>query len=217
MNLLTPIATFTVALQAFGGGIQFPSKASAIAKSPDGKWSVSCKSPADDQTESGHVLLLRNKRTSIELRRFERSCDVLWSPDSSHLTLTDWLGSNLSDVLISPATNPTRGQSVRDLFPSAAIPEAELKGHCYFEATQWVDARHLRIRVFGHTDEVRGHSFEHKYAFDLRSRGFEQDRKKLPNQPHSANSRPGAHVRFGSWQMAAVADAQRWAAMAPPQ
>jgi hypothetical protein len=29
------------------------------------------------------------------------------------------------------------------------------------------------------------------------------------NKPHSANSRRAALARFGSWQMAAVADAER--------
>jgi hypothetical protein len=33
----------------------------------------------------------------------------------------------------------------------------------------------------------------------------------LPNKPHSANSRRASQWRFGSFQTAAIADAERWA------
>ncbi len=189
------MTVFAVAVSALAGGVQFPSKVSAKAFSPHHKWWVVCSSREVSQFESPHVLVLMNKAASFELRHFDRGCDVLWSPDGSHLAITDWLGSNLSDVFVYSPLHPTEGRSLRDTFPSGTIPESELRGHCYFEATKWIDAQHLRVRVFGHVDAADGREFEHRYVFDLRSRSFRQVGKKMPNQPHSANSRPAANVR----------------------
>lgn len=207
MKMFTPILASMMVLSAFAGGVKFPSQSSTQARSPDGKWWIAWNAPSADELESGHRLLLRNKVATVEFRRFDRACDVLWSPDSGHVAVTDWLGSNLSDVLIYSPNHPLAARSLRDLFPSKAIAEVELRGHCYFEATKWLDGHHLRIRVFGQTDEVHAHSFEHNYVFDLRSGRFEAAGKKLPNQPHSASSRLGRHGKSRSWEMAAVADA----------
>ena len=177
MNLLALIAVFLVALRAVGAGVQFPSEVSI--KSLDGKWQVACKSSGESDEQSGHLLLLKRIGVaSVELRRFDRHCDNIWSPDSSHLAVTDWLGSNMSDVFIYSVTNSATGISVGDLFPKGTISEAELRGHCYFEATKWLDHHRLRIRVFGHTDEVHAHSFKHTYVFDLRSGHFEEVGKR---------------------------------------
>jgi hypothetical protein len=88
----------------------------------------------------------------------------------------------MSDVFIYSVTNAATGKSLADLLPKGAIPGAELRGHCYFEATKWIDPHHLRVRVSGHTDEAPGRSFEHAYVFDLRSGSFEQLGKRLPNK-----------------------------------
>src|SRR6266851_362838 len=152
MNLIALIAVLLVATPALEAGVQFPSEASC--KSPDGKWQVVCKSPGESDPQSGHLLLLKRiGATSAKLQRLDRRCDALWSLDSCHLAVTDWLGSNMSDVLIYSVTNSSTGRSVGDLFPRDTVPEAELRGHCYFEATKWVDHHRLHIRVFGQTDE----------------------------------------------------------------
>ena len=179
MSLLLHTALLLAAITALGAGSQFPS--AAINKSPDSQWRVACRSPDDN---SGHWLLLeRTGGAAVQLRHFGRACDTLWSPDSSHLAVTDWLGSNMSDVFIYAVTNPATGKSVAELFPKGAIPHAELKGHCYFEAAKWIGPHHLQVRVFGHTDEAHAHSFEHAYVFDLRSGRFEKVSNKAPNKP----------------------------------
>ena len=179
MSLLLQTALLLAAITALGAGAQFPSAASN--KSPDGRWRVACKSPEDN---SGHSLILeRSGGATVELRHFGRACDALWSPDSSRLAVTDWLGSNMSDVFIYSVTNAATGKSIAELFPKGAIPDAELKGHCYFEAAKWMGPHHLQVRVFGHTDEAHAHSFEHAYVFDLRSGRFEKVSNKAPNKP----------------------------------
>jgi len=167
---------------AFGGGVAFPASAGTKARSPDGNWLVTCYDPTDNKAENGHLLLLKSSNASFELRRFNRACDVLWSSDSCHVAITDWLGSNLSDVFIYSTSDPPKSKSLRDLFPSDTIRAEELKGHCYFEASKWIDSHRLRIRVFGHTDEGHSYSFQHKYIFDVETGAFELDGKRSPNQ-----------------------------------
>jgi hypothetical protein len=98
----------------------------------------------------------------------------LWSADSSSVAVTDWLGSNISDVFIYSVNNAQAGMSLGDLFPKHLLPKAEMTGHCYFEAVKWLNNHRLQIRVFGHTDELRSYSFEYVYAFELSSQRFEK-------------------------------------------
>src|SRR5258708_5065985 len=94
------VALLVAALPALGAGIQFPS--GACSKSPDGKWKLICKSPAYGATDQRHLLRLlsRVQRRSVELRRIDRNCDTMWSPDSTRIALTDRWASDRSDILI---------------------------------------------------------------------------------------------------------------------
>src|SRR5438876_109805 len=176
------------ATPALGAGFQFPSAGSS--QSPDGKWKLTCKSPGKHATDACHSLRLKNiQGKTFELRRFDRGCDALWSPDSSRIALTDWLASDMSNIFIYSVTNPGSSRSLGVLFTKTVIPEKERKGHCYFEAIKSLDAHRLEIKVFGHTDESPVYGFEHRYIFDL-STGQLARRKKKPAQPvMSSNSR----------------------------
>ena len=116
----------------------------------------------------------------FELRRFDRGCDALWSADSSRIAVTDWLASDTSDVFIYNVSDPGSGRSVAKLFPRKAIPKEERSGHCYFEASKWLDGHRLQIRVFGHRDEAPANDFEYHYIFDLKSGTFQKATKR-PN------------------------------------
>jgi hypothetical protein len=199
MNLLALIAVLLAGIPALSASAQFPSADSS--KSPHRKWQVTCKSSEDN---SGHLLVLtRIGGASVELRLFGRHCSTLWSEDGSHLAVTDWLGSNMSDVFIYSVTNAATGKSLADLLPKGAIPREQLGGHCYFEATNWIDPRHLRVRVFGHTEQARGRSFEHVYVFDLRSGNFEQLGKRSPNKNGVANGSQPVRRETNSTPLAA--------------
>jgi hypothetical protein len=175
------ITVFLAGVCAVGAGYQFPSD--GVSKSPNAKWKVVCKSPANDNPDSGHRLfLVSTDGSGRELRHFDRHCDVLWSADSLHVAVTDWLGSNLSDIFIYTVTNSQAGISLGDLSPKDALPQAETRGHCYYEAMKWLDDHHLQIRVFGHTDEARSHDFEYSYIFDLSLRRFQRLTTKTPNK-----------------------------------
>jgi hypothetical protein len=175
------LALVLASASAVGGGIQFPS--------PDGKWKVCYNSPPDGAKDQRAVIeLLKAGGRSVELRRIDRVCDVLWSSDSSRIALTDRYASDMSDVLIYPLANPNACLSVAKLFPTNAIPAAERTGHCYFEAVRWLDAHRVRIRVSGHTDYPPPvYGFEHEYTFDARTGRFRSASKGMRFEPACCN------------------------------
>jgi len=153
-------------------GIGFPSD--AISHSPDGKWHVRCKS---EQTSGGgdylHTLILQGQRTATEVKvyAFGRSCEVLWSPDSTHIALTDWLGSNVSEILLLDVQKGTHPISLQDVTVTGTITNiirsSELQGHCYWEALEWMPDGNLRFQVFGHTDENPSHEFAYEFSVNV--------------------------------------------------
>ena len=181
MNPLSSFALLVAAIPALGAGIQFPS--GAPSKSPDGRWNLICKGPANGEADWPRLLLLnRVQGRSVELRRIDRYCDTMWSPDSARIALTDRWASDSSDIFIYAVADRVSSKSVRELFPTNAIPAAELASHCYFEACEWLDRRRLRFKVSGHTDEFPVHSFDHEYILTVTSGRFEKATKKKPNQ-----------------------------------
>jgi hypothetical protein len=164
------------AMPVLGGGFQFPS--AGASESPDGKWKIVCKSPTNDLDQAGHLLLLkRNHGATVRLRRFDRGCDILWSPRSSQFALTDRWASDKADVFLCSVSKSQSSRSVTKNFPQHLIPADELRGHCYFEAHKWLNPHLLVIKVSGHTDEAPVRGFEHEYVFDCVSGKFE---KRIP-------------------------------------
>ena len=178
MNSLIFFALLAIAIPALGAGIQFPSGASC--KSPDGKWMLVCKGRVNDEAEPRLLLLNRVRGRSVELRRIGRYCDTMWSPDSARIALTDRWASDRSDIFVYAVADRVSTKSVRELFPTNAIPGEELAGHCYFEACEWLDRRRLRFKVFGHTDEFPVRSFDHEYILEVTSGRLEKATKKKP-------------------------------------
>ena len=182
MNLVSSIAILLATISAVAAGYQLSPAFSS--KSPDGKWELICKAPANGETDARHVLLLKRIQGGVfELRRVEgNGCLALWSPNSSRIAVTDRWASDRSDVLIYSVTRPRSERSLAKLFPRTAIPREELNGHCYFEALKWLNSRQLQIRVSGHRDEYPANGFEYELIFDLASGGFKKLTKKTPNQ-----------------------------------
>jgi hypothetical protein len=165
MKLTRIILYLLIASPVLLAAAKFPSNSKI--RSPDGKWTIACESPSD---ASGHTLLLSPARgETIALHRFDRHVDAVWSPDSLRLAVTDWLGSDTSDVFIYTLTNLTHAVTVRQMLPRWAISDAELRGHCYFTATKWMDAHRLKVRVTGHTDEPPLRSIDRILIVDLAS------------------------------------------------
>lgn len=174
MNALSFIAFSLVAMPVLGAAVHFPHAASST--SPDGKWNVTCTNPAKNANDLRHILILTGPEgRSVELRRIDRDCTVVWSPDSSRFAITDNYASDRSDIFFYSNAGRVSKKSVWEQFPTNTIPQEELAGHCYFEACEWLDRHRLRIKISGHTDYPPPvYGFEHEYIFDFTSGKFEK-------------------------------------------
>jgi len=155
------------AVGCFAGGVNLPTKSSCV--SPDLRWIIRCAS--DSQLgEYTHLILLGRLGAKEEVRIMgcDRSCDVLWSDDSQRAAITDWSGSNLSEVYIIEVASP-KAKRLEMAAVDRSIPKDELEGHNYHEAVRWESARSLEIRVFGHTDENPSHGFCYYLSVDTLS------------------------------------------------
>jgi len=113
MSLHSSIALFlATTISALGAGYLF--SPASFNKSPDGKWELICKTPANSEADARHVLLLKRIQGGVfELRRVEgNGCLILWSPDSSRIAVTDRWASDRSDVLIYSVAHPRFGGSL---------------------------------------------------------------------------------------------------------
>ena len=183
-GVMKSLAIITIFLNggcAFGAGDRLP--CDDVSKSPDAKWKIIYESPATNQPYTGTELFLVNADgTMLRLRHIDRSCDVLWSSDSSRIAVTDWLGCDVSDIFLYTVTNLESVVSVGSLFPKSSLPQVESSGHCYYEAMKWLDDQRLQIRVFGHADDGPSYDFDHPYIFELSSHQFEKVIPKMPNK-----------------------------------
>ena len=171
MNPLSFLVILLTAIPALAAGAHFPS--ASPSRSPDRRWKLICEKP--QKSEWGYLLVLENIRgRRFELWRFDHSCDTLWSPNSSQIAVTDELTSDMSDVFVYSVDHPRSGRSIAKLFPRTAIPKQERNGHCYFEATKWLDDHHLGVKVSGHRDEAPTSNFEYEFIYDLMSGSFER-------------------------------------------
>lgn len=153
----------------FGAGTPFPETKSCI--SPDLNWFVRCQTEKQDDNGWLHRIFLSRFASQEETFVYAsvRHCDVLWSEGSERFAITDWLGSSVSDIYVVEV-------STRNVwrFESADITKILLKeereGHIYWEALKWESSTRLFVRVFGHTDEAKGHGFTYFFSVDINSR-----------------------------------------------
>jgi hypothetical protein len=179
------ITSTTLGQEWPGAGSHFPP--AVRAKSPDGRWELICRNPTDHLF---YLLLRSATKGTFRLLNFDRCCDGLWSPDSSHIAVTDWASSSGSDVLIYSVAHPRSSLSVAKLFPTNAMATAELHGHCYFSANEWLDNHRLRITVSGHRDEPPATGFNHRFIFDLTLRKFQETARAKSNKALQATAAP---------------------------
>jgi hypothetical protein len=154
----------TLTSWAFAEGVAFPSVSTNV--SPNRLWEI--RSEPDKTNEGTYNLILRNRKIGAERRIFsgDRWCEVLWAPLGDKIAITDWLGSNCSEVLLQSTNEQKTAKPLADAAARAFLTKDELVGHCYSEALSWEKGGQLRIRVFGHTDENPGHEFAYEFIFD---------------------------------------------------
>lgn len=139
----------------------FPGK-SQRCSSPRGLWDVEWREPSGN---GRHVLWLKAAAagTSMKLLEFERSADLVWSPDGRSLAVTDHAGSNESVLWVFTGPTLLPAVNVEDRLRASLgeLPEIFRNGHRYLEAVGWVSADLLRFRVRAYDrepgKEYKGH------------------------------------------------------------
>jgi hypothetical protein len=159
--------------------------------SPDARWLVRCVTT--EQSDGFlHTVYLGRSGSKKEEAIWEatRSCDVLWSADGERLAITDWTGSNLSEIhIVDVAT--ARAHRLVVVGVENLIQKEEMVGHCYYEALRWETSHRLQIRIFGHTDENPSHGFAYYLSVDTQS-GEVKLMKKEDHEPTSRHSQLAA-------------------------
>ena len=176
-SLLLAFLSTVAAAGCCGAGVSFPP--ARRCNSPDFQWTIRCV------TEEGlHKLFLSRLAASKEdfIYATGRSCDVLWSDDSERIAVTDWVGSNGTEIVLVNVSDPGNGVSLQVKDLAKFVLNEELEGHCYFEALKWENAQRLLIRVFGHTDENPSHGFAYYFSVDTTS-GVPRLVKKVNAEP----------------------------------
>jgi hypothetical protein len=153
-------------------GLNFPGE-HPEALAPGAKYSVRYQRIDAKGPYGPHGLFLVNKESgeSRLILGFERSADVLWSPDGQFLAVTNWFGSNVCEVFVfEPGTKEKT--DLKDALEKSigAFPSTrgvENLSEC-FQALSWESPSRLKFMVGGHGiregDGVE--KFEESYVYD---------------------------------------------------
>ena len=192
--LLLNVVVMAFGFDAHTKGISFPGRGDC--PSPRKSWKVICQE--DKIHEGAFKLTLRDTKTGTGKVVFDggRWCEVLWRNDESHFAITDWGGSNFSDILLQDPNKRGPARSLRDVIDMATIranvSQEEFQGHCYWEALRWEEDGQLCFRIFGHTDTARSRKFSHVFLVKLPAGTVTAIKK--PNQQGRANGRQPSHT-----------------------
>jgi hypothetical protein len=132
---------------------------------PRGQWDIEWREPSGS---GRHVLWLRAAGARTKLLEFDRSVEVMWSPDGRALAVTDRTGSSGSVVRVF--TGGTLHQVVTVEKPLrtslGGLPEIFANGHRYFEAVGWVNNEVLQFRVRAY-DREPGKEYVGLFRYNL--------------------------------------------------
>jgi hypothetical protein len=139
-----------------------------------------CRSPNDlwllrwqEATESApHVLFADQRQTgrSVKLLTFGRNVDAMWSPDVTHIAITDHAGSNYSSVFIAELASGRLTDVEQEMHRTLKTqPLIYANGHRYFSALRWQSATRLVFEVRAY-DAEPGREVRATFTFDLKNR-----------------------------------------------
>jgi len=149
-------------------GIRFPLAKTSC--SPNRQWRAVLRT--DTTKDTGiHTLYLKDSSSadSSGIFTFDRGCDLLWNPNAEIAAITDWRGSNVSEVHLLDLRKAPYRRRLKDLVPSlgSELSPSETSGHLYWEAVAWKSADELELRAYGHTDEAPSHGFLFRYLVNI--------------------------------------------------
>jgi len=132
--------------------------------SPDRKVTLSSVKEGGADDLGYQLLLIRAGHEPVVVDEYLRDVDVLWSPDSNYVAITDWIGSNVADCYVIDVAAPRNKMSVTDRLPK--LREAAIS-HFYVSCTRWLNARKIAVQVEGHTDDTPSYDFNYPFVFDI--------------------------------------------------
>ena len=163
---------FTISLMAINGcgciedHYSFPPDGQTCTD-PSGRFSIHWQQ-ATDKTSHCLSLISEGSRNATQFYAFNRSADILWSPSGNRFAVTDWGGSDFSEVWVIESRNPTNQVNAEDCLPYKVVQEAKKNHHLYFEAKKWISEDRLIIRAWGHGWKEDGTgSYEQLLEIDL--------------------------------------------------
>jgi len=102
----------------------------------------------------------RGSDRSTRLYEYDRHADVLLSPDSEWIVVSDYVGSDSSEVIVFRRAKGTeytrepvsiRERVWREYCLTHGIDEFKEFDHCYVRAVKWVNgSRELIVQIYGH-------------------------------------------------------------------
>jgi len=152
-------------------------------RSPDGTMSVVWRYVGhDDEPTLQHALMLeqQGKKPAL-LELFGRYVDVFWSPDSRHIAVTDYVGSNIAESFLVDigSSGPSRRHYV-----SPHLSRVEAAGHAYSCWVGWLDTHRIAMRVSGHTDTNPSHQFEYGFIYNVITKTLQSSKLARDSQVH---------------------------------
>jgi hypothetical protein len=118
-----------------------------------------------------HDLFFKNLKTDKQhhLLTFNRHVDMLWSPDGNAFAITDWGGSDYSEVLVYSTVRLNKPINLQDVLKKSfgSLPEVQKNHHVYFEALDWSEPWLLRFKVHGYGDYSPG-GFDILFKYKLK-------------------------------------------------
>jgi hypothetical protein len=133
--------------------------------SPDRKVTISSVKVGSENDLGYQLNLTQAGHAPVIIDRYDRDVDVLWSPDSKHVAVTDWIGSNIADCYIITVDKPATSQSVTDTLPE--IREDVTNSHFYVSCNHWENSRTIAVKADGHTDYPPYHDFRYRFVLDV--------------------------------------------------
>lgn len=133
--------------------------------SPDQNVTLSSTRFGGEDDAGYRLTLVRKGHQPVVVDEYLRSVDVLWSPDSQYVAVTDWVGSNVADCYVIDTVHPELKTSVTTALPK--LPEDVPNSHFYVSCARWRGPKSIVVEVSGHTDSAPVHEFEYHFALDL--------------------------------------------------
>jgi hypothetical protein len=136
-------------------------------RDPQGRWSIQWRAPS---AGGRHVLWLKPIRGGAvtKVLEFDRSVDLLWSPDGQALAITDRAGSSESSLKVASGGTLERIVNVEEKLQASLghLPAIFNNGHRYFEVVRWVrsDALLFRVRAY---DSEPGNEYRGTFRYNL--------------------------------------------------